>query len=105
MPAIAEPEVEETGATRHPVSERTAIALRYDKSIDSAPTILATGRGYTADKIVETARNHGIPLRSDPGLAAALSQLDIGASIPPDMYRAVAEVLVWVYGLESQDKR
>jgi flagellar biosynthesis protein len=100
MSAVAEKEATEIVAPR----DRTAVALRYDKSQDSAPVIVATGRGYTADKIVETARKHGVPLRSDAGLASALAGLDLGAQIPGEMYRAVAEVLVWVYNLEAGGK-
>lgn len=82
---------------------KTAIALRYDPhSGDSAPRIVATGKGETAARILQLAAGHNIPLRQDPALAEALSALDLGASIPPELFRAVAEVLAFVYKMNGK---
>jgi len=79
-----------------------AAALRYDPGQESAPRVAATGRGHVAERIIELARAHGVPLREDRVLAEALAQLDLNQIIPPDMYKAVAEVLAFVYRLDTQ---
>lgn len=83
------------------VSGRRAVALRYDKDRDSAPTVVATGKGHVAAQIVRIARENNVPLRSDPLLAEALASLDLDAQIPPELYRAVAEVLAFVYRMNQ----
>lgn len=55
----------------------------------------------TADTILRIARDNDVPLRSDPALAGALATFDVGFQLPSEMYRAVAEVLAFVYGLEG----
>lgn len=79
---------------------RRAAALRYDGG--DAPRLVAAGRGRLADRIVETAREHGIPLREDPVLAEALTALEIDTTVPPELYRAVAEALLWAYRLQQR---
>ncbi len=80
---------------------RRAAALRYQEG-DSAPEIVAAGRGETAAQIVETARAAGVPVREDAALAEALAQLDVGRVIPEELYAAVAETLVWAYRLDAR---
>ena len=70
-----------------------AVALHYDKG---TPTVVAKGRGAIGDKIVETARAHGVPIEENAGLATALSEVEIGDEIPVELYKAVAEVLVFI---------
>lgn len=77
---------------------RTAAALRYERG-SSAPAVVASGRGTVAERIVEIARDAGIPLREDAVLAEALAALEVGADVPPALYQAVAEALVWAYRL------
>ncbi|NLN59111.1 MAG: EscU/YscU/HrcU family type III secretion system export apparatus switch protein [Deltaproteobacteria bacterium] len=79
-----------------------AAALRYDPDRDAAPRLTAKGRGHVADRIIETAREHGIPIRNDPGLVEILSRLDLDDQIPVEVYRAVAEILAFVYSLNSR---
>ncbi len=55
-----------------------------------------------AEDILRIARNNDVPLRPDPALAGALASFDVGAQIPPDLSRAIAEVLAFVYGLEGK---
>jgi len=80
-----------------------AAALKYDGKKDAAPRVTAKGRGIAAEKIIELARKHDIPLKSDPALAQILSKLDIDEQIPAELYRAVAEILAFVYSVN--DKR
>jgi flagellar biosynthesis protein len=84
---------------------RRATALRYNRDKNSAPQVLATGSGLIAERIVEIAREQGLPVREDPALAEALSRLELEQEIPPELFVAVAEVLVWAYGLEKRRGR
>lgn len=78
-----------------------AIALAYGRD-DAAPRVLAKGRGLVAQAIIERAREHGVYVHESKELVALLMQVDLDQRIPPELYRAVAEVLVWVYRLEQQ---
>ena len=80
----------------------TAIALRYSPETGSAPKIVAKGEGFVAEEILRIARENDVPLRQDPALAGALATLDIGAQIPPELFRAVAEVLAFVYKMNGK---
>jgi flagellar biosynthesis protein len=71
-----------------------AVALSYEKP--RAPKVVAIGRGWLGDKIVETARAHGVPLREDAALAEALATVEVETEIPEDLYRAVAIVIGFV---------
>ena len=73
---------------------RTAVALSYDPE-ESAPKIIASGRGYVADKMVSVAKEEGVPVQDIP-LANTLSKLEIGDYIPKELYEVVAEVLMYV---------
>ena len=85
-----------------PKHKRTvAAAIQYDPEKDAAPRVTAKGKGYVADKIIELAKKHGIPVKNDPCLVEILSRLDIDEQIPVEVYRAVAEILAFVYSLNS----
>jgi len=84
---------------------RQAAALRYEPGKDTAPRIVAKGKGLVADKILEVARHHGIPIRQDKELVRMLASLDLYREIPPDLYKAVAEVLAFVYSLNRGARR
>jgi flagellar biosynthesis protein len=71
-----------------------AVALKYEAP--SAPRVVAVGRGDLARRIVEIAEQNGVPLSENPGLAQALSQVEIEQEIPEALYRAVAEVLTYI---------
>lgn len=94
----------ESGADAPPAR---AVALRYarprsgsaDGADGGAPRVVARGRGFVAERILELAREHGVPVREDPDLVELLSACEVGESIPVEVWSAVAEVLVWVYGL------
>ena len=76
-----------------------AAALKYRPGRDSAPRVTAKGSGLVAEKIIDLARLHGIPLKEDPALIQVLSQLDLNQEIPPAIYVVVAEILAFVYSL------
>ena len=77
---------------------RRASALHYEGK--GAPKVTASGRGYIADRIIEVARENGIPVREDPALAEALAALELDTEIPEDLYTAVAEAIAWSYTLD-----
>jgi flagellar biosynthesis protein len=87
-----------------PPARRRATALSYQPG-DAAPTIAATGSGLVAERIIEAAREAGVPVRSDPALTEALAALELGATVPAEMWRAVAEVLAWAYRLDGSARR
>ncbi|HSV91570.1 MAG TPA: EscU/YscU/HrcU family type III secretion system export apparatus switch protein [Desulfobacterales bacterium] len=87
-----------------PVDRKKAAALRYDPKRDSAPRVVARGRGYVAEAITAVAREHHIPLHEDPNLVEVLEAMDIDLEVPPALYRAVAEVLAFVYRVNGKLK-
>jgi len=77
---------------------QVAVALRYRPERDRAPQVVAKGLRLLAERIVAAARGAGVPVLQDQALARSLYRLcPVGAEIPPDLYRAVAEVLAYVY--------
>lgn len=81
---------------------RKAVALRYHSGEDSAPVVIAKGAGTIAERIMELARKHDIPLYQDPDLVTVLTTIDLGNAIPPEMYQAVAEILAFVYKINRK---
>ena len=79
---------------------KQAIALQYNPG-DEAPTIVATGKGELADKIIEKAKESDVPLYEDEKLAKTLAKLEIGDAIPPELYDVVAQILVFVDNLDK----
>jgi len=79
-----------------------AVALKYDRKKDNAPRVIAKGRGEIAAKIIEVARAHNVPLYEDKNLIQILEALDLETEIPPELYRAVAEVLAFIYKLNGK---
>ena len=77
-----------------------AAALRYREEHpfgDTAPRLVAKGEGLLAERILEEAKKHGIPIQQDPDLVAALAPLDLDRLIPPELFQAVAAVLAALY--------
>lgn len=85
-----------------PPKRLRATALSYTAGEGAAPKVVATGAGEVARRIIEIAEEQGVPVRSDPALAEALSRLELAQEIPEDLFNAVAEVLVWAYRLERR---
>jgi flagellar biosynthesis protein len=81
---------------------KLAAAIRYDSAKDDAPRLTAKGKGHMAEKIIELARKHNIPIRTDHALVHILSKLDLDQQIPPELYRAVAEILAFVYSANEK---
>jgi flagellar biosynthesis protein len=79
-----------------------AVALKYDEKKDRAPRVIAKGRGEIAEKIVAIAKENNVPLYEDKNLVQILEALDLKTEIPPELYRAVAEVLAFVYRLNGK---
>ncbi len=79
-----------------------ATAIKYRAEEDQAPKVVAKGSGKLAEKIIAIAKEHNVPLREDPQLVEILSTLDLYQEIPPELYRAVAEVLAYVYRLSKK---
>jgi len=86
------------------IKEKTAVALSYDPA-DSAPRVIASGKGYVAEKIIQKARETDIPVHKDEKLANTLSKLEIGEMIPPQLYDVVAEILVFVDKMDKIKKK
>ena len=83
-----------------------AVALRYDEKQDAAPVVVAKGTDEQAEKIREIARKHGVPILARPPLARALHKhVKEGRAVPANLYRAVAEVLAYVYKLRHGGNR
>jgi flagellar biosynthesis protein FlhB len=78
-----------------------AIALRYDESSMQAPSVTAKGQDSMALRIIEIAKKHQVPVVRNIGLAHSLYDLEIGHTIPEDLYEAVAEVLNFIYQLAA----
>lgn len=83
-------------------TRKKAVALKYDAEHDSAPRVSAKGSGAIAEKIVELAKEKGIPLKEDPDLVLSLMQLDYHEEIPPALYQVVAEILAFAYRMNQK---
>jgi flagellar biosynthesis protein len=77
-----------------------AVALHYDRN--GAPRVVAKGKGSLGEKIIEVARANNIPIEENELLAGALSNVQLGEEIPPELYKAVAEVLIFVLRLSGR---
>jgi flagellar biosynthesis protein len=83
---------------------RRATALRYAEGA-VAPEVVASGAGEIAKRIVAAAEEAGVPVRQDAALVEALAKLDVGRTIPPELYIAVAEALAWAYRVDAKASR
>lgn len=84
---------------------KKASALSYTPGDDKAPKVIAAGKGEIAEKIIEAANEHKIPVYHDEHLAEALSGIKLGSEIPTELYELVAEVLAFISRLDQQYKR
>ncbi len=85
---------------KHKNPQPIAIALEYDG--DNAPQITAKGSGSVAERIIEIARQNNVSLHEDRDLIEILAQLELGDEIPESVYRAVAEVIAFIYILKGK---
>lgn len=76
-------------------------ALKYDIESGGAPRVIGAGKGYVAKKMLETAKEHSVPVVEDAALAKTLAKLDIGQEIPEELYQVVAEILAFLYKMDK----
>jgi flagellar biosynthesis protein len=81
---------------------KKAAAIAYDMEKDRAPRVTAKGQGVLAEKIIAVAREHGVPIKDDPALVEVLCRLDLDEYIPVELYKAVAEILAFIYLAENE---
>lgn len=78
---------------------KKAVALRYDKSKEDSPRVIATGKGATAENIIKIAQLHNLPIQKDEDLVELLSKVELDREIPEKLYIAVAEVFRFIYDI------
>jgi flagellar biosynthesis protein len=89
---------------KKPDATQHAVALAYQTG-DMAPKIVAKGRGLIAEEIIARAREHGVFVHESKELVALLMQVELDRHIPPALYRAVAELLAWLYHVEAAQQK
>ena len=82
-------------------SKPIAIALRYDAEDRGVPDVVGKGSGEVAERILKLAEEHDIPVREDPDLLQLLAGVQVGESIPEELYGVVAEVLTFLYRVNT----
>lgn len=80
--------------------QQSAVALAYQGG-DAAPKVVARGKGLMAEEIIKRAGDAGVFVHESKELVALLMQIDLDRQIPPQLYRAIAELLAWLYHIES----
>ncbi len=91
-------------AERKEPKRKLAVALKYEEG-QNAPHIVATGAGELAQRILELALQHNVPVRENDSLVQILSRLQLGYEIPPETFRAVAEILAFLYRTDEHWKK
>ena len=84
------------------VNKKKAVGLGYNRSQDNAPKVLASGAGEIANKIINLAKEHDIPIKEDPDLIEILSKVEVDQEIPPNLYKAVAEIFSFLYKITNK---
>ncbi len=84
---------------------KKAVALSYDENKNAAPVIVASGMGYIAERMVEIAKEAGVPIYEDNSLATMLTQLSLGSEIPPELYQAIIDIYVYFLNYAPKQKR
>lgn len=84
-------------------ASQMAVALQYGAG-DAAPVVVASGMGYMAEKIVETAADAGVPIYEDNSLVTALAQLKLGQEIPEELYKAIVEIYVYFLNFDPDER-
>jgi flagellar biosynthesis protein len=79
-----------------------AVALKYNKEKNNAPLVTAKGEGRTAQKIIQIAKESGVALKKDEDLVELLSKVELDKEVPPQMYKAVAEVFTFLYKITKK---
>lgn len=84
-----------------PRVKKKAAALKYDVHNDAAPVLAAVGEGVIAENILRTAEEHDVPIVEDASTVEVLAKLSVGDAIPPALYQAVAQILIFVSELDQ----
>ncbi len=87
------------------IADKQAVALKYDAQKDTAPRVIAKGKGHTAEHILEAAQKNSVPVYQNKTLVNMLMALDIDREIPPELYKAIAEVMAYVYKMDKAKGR
>ena len=82
---------------------KKAVALGYNRDKDNAPKVLASGSGEVAKNIINLAKSHDIPVKEDADLVEILSKVDLNQEVPPNLYKAVAEIFSFLYKMTNKD--
>jgi len=83
--------------------KQKAAALRYDKTKENAPRLVAKGEGTVAQNIIKIAELNDLPIRKDEDLIELLSKVELDKEVPDVLYKAVAEVFSFVYKVTKKD--
>ncbi len=81
--------------------KKQAVALTYNNEEDTAPKVIAKGKGFVADELLKEALKHNIPIQEDSSLVQLLSQLEINESIPEELYEVIAEIFAFIYRIDK----
>ncbi len=87
---------------RREVNGTTAAVIKYDEESGSAPKVVAQGKGYVANKIIEEAKKNNIHLQEDSTLVKNLLDIDLGDNVPPQLYNVMAEILLLIEEMEKK---
>ena len=88
-----------------PAAEKKAVALEYNPEVNTAPRVVAKGKGYVAENILATAQKKAIPVYQNKSLVNLLMALELDKEIPAELYTTVAEVLAYIYRMDKKAKR
>jgi len=80
---------------------KRAVAIQYNPA-DIAPKVVAKGKGLVAERIIERAKDHGVKTYKDPELIKEFEAIDLGEHIPPELYDAVAKILIFITDLDKR---
>ena len=83
---------------------KKAASLQYDKKSSNAPKLTAYGKGSIASNIIDVAKQHNIPIKKDEDMLNMLSVIEVNEEIPTELYKAVAEVFSFIYGISNEKK-
>jgi len=77
--------------------KKKAVALKYNKEKNQAPRVSAKGKGPSAQKIIQIAKENSVPIKKDEDLVELLSKVELDKEVPPQMYKAIAEIFSFLY--------
>jgi len=81
---------------------KLAVALKYEEDGAGTPTVIAAGRGEIAEKIMQIAQKEKVPVYQDGYLVQVLAELETGTEIPPELYKAVAQIIAFVWQMDKK---